>query len=51
MENHLKSIGKLRAGRRKTDAVQWIKAMHEVTYPKWLESDLRTDHAGETGAI
>ena len=22
-----------------------------MTFPKWLEDDLRTDHAGETGAI
>jgi len=25
--------------------------MHDLTYPKWLEGDLRTDHAGETGAV
>ncbi len=25
--------------------------MHDVAYPKWLEGCLRTDHAGETGAV
>ena len=51
MENYRKYLGKLHANRPETGEHQSLARTRIVILPAWLEGDLRTDHAGETGAV